>query len=429
MRKVKVLLITSMPWRNDNNIGNSYSNLFGSLDNVEFAHIYCREGMPQNAICHRYFQITEKSLIKNLKNRKSPTGKAFYLKDAMDTPMDIHSAAYDKLRVMRWQIFFIARDLIWKVGRWRTPELDKFVEDFKPDLIFGTFTYMPNINEMMIHLKDKFNLPLILYSWDDVYSLRHYSLSPFFWIRKFYQRYYMKKCAQKCEFMYTISKEMKNEYHDYFHKECRMLYKGYDFIGEAPVKAKVETPIQLVFMGNIGAGRWKALAKLVKALGEINQNAPLAFLNIYTLSPKTDEMLKVLQSEGTSKVNDVVPNDEVMKVQRDADILIHVEPYVKADVSFYRLSFSTKLVDYFYNARCIIALGGKTASMSYLEENDCGLVFYDLSKLKSSLEDLFHSPDKILDYGKKSWDCGQRNHQRITILNELKNTFDNYAKE
>ena len=29
MKKIKILLITSMPWREDNNIGNSYSNLFG----------------------------------------------------------------------------------------------------------------------------------------------------------------------------------------------------------------------------------------------------------------------------------------------------------------------------------------------------------------------------------------------------------------
>lgn len=428
MRKVRVLLITSMPWRNDNNIGNSYSNLFGELENVEFAHIYCREGMPQNNICHRYFQVTEQSLVRNLKNRKLPTGKAFYLDNAMDTPMDTHSAAYDKLRIMRWQIFFIARDLIWKVGRWKTHELDEFVEDFKPDLIFGTFTYMPNINEMMVHIKEKFQLPLILYSWDDVYSLRHYSWSPFFWLRKFYQRHYMKKCASKCEMMYTISKEMKEEYFGYFKKECRMLYKGYDFIGEAPVKENVSNPVQMVFMGNIGAGRWKALAQLVKVLDTINWQRPTAFLNIYTLSPKTEEMLSALQVTGTSRVNDIVPNDQVMTVQRNADILVHVEPYDKADVSFYRLSFSTKLVDYFYNARCIIALGGKTASMSYLEDNDCGMVFYDLSELQSSLEKLFQSPERIIDYGKKSWLCGQTNHQRQSILNELKRNFDYYAK-
>lgn len=59
MKKLKVLLVTSMPWRDDNNIGNSYSNIFGDLENVEFAHIYCRAGMPQNKIVKKYFQITE----------------------------------------------------------------------------------------------------------------------------------------------------------------------------------------------------------------------------------------------------------------------------------------------------------------------------------------------------------------------------------
>ena len=63
-QKIRILVITSMPWRNDNNIGNSYSNIFSGLEHkIEFAHIYCRSGMPQNNLCHKYFQITEKILF------------------------------------------------------------------------------------------------------------------------------------------------------------------------------------------------------------------------------------------------------------------------------------------------------------------------------------------------------------------------------
>lgn len=427
MRKTRILIITSMPWREDNNIGNSYSNLFGELDNIEIAHIYCRDGMPQNKIVHNYFQITEQSLVKNFKNRKYPTGITFHLDNPMDTPMENHSAAYNKMRILRWEIFFIIRDAIWKFGRWKTKELDNFVETFKPDLIFATLTYMPNVNDIITYLVDKYKLPLILYAWDDVYSLRQFSLSPLFWFRKWYQRKHIRKSVARCDFMYTITSEMQQEYHTYFGKECKMLYKGYDFCGNAPIKTTLNNPIKLVFMGNIGAGRWKALATLVEQLKNINSNKLIATLDIYTLSPRTKEMVDKLQIEGISQLKEVVPCEQVLKVQKEADILVHVEPYNKKDVSFYRLSFSTKLVDYFYNARCIIALGGKTASMSYLEKNDCGIVFYDVKSLQQSLFNLLTDKRKIIEYGKKAWEIGVKNHQKKDIQKELSDTFAKYS--
>lgn len=427
IKKTKILLITSMPWREDNNIGNSYSNLFGELDNIEIAHIYCRDGMPQNKIVHDYFQISEQSLVKNLKNRNIPTGKAFHLDNPMNTSKENHSAAYNKMRILRWEIFFIIRDAIWKFGRWKTNELNNFVESFKPDLIFATLTYMPNINNIITYLVDKYKLPLILYAWDDVYSLRQFSLSPLFWLRKWYQRKRIRKSVARCDFMYTITSEMQQEYQKYFGKECRMLYKGYDFHGKAPIKTTINDPIKLVFMGNIGAGRWKALATLVEQLKKINSDKQIATLDIYTLSPRTEKMTNKLQVKGTSQLKEVVPCDQVLKIQKDADILVHVEPYNKKDVSFYRLSFSTKLVDYFYNARCILALGGKTSSMTYLEKNDCGLVYYNTKNLKQSLINLLTDKTKIIQYGKKAWDIGVKNHQKKDIQKELSETFSKYS--
>lgn len=54
--------MTYLPWREDNNIGNSYSNIFRNTDKdkYEFAHIYVRDGMPQNKLVHEYYHISEK---------------------------------------------------------------------------------------------------------------------------------------------------------------------------------------------------------------------------------------------------------------------------------------------------------------------------------------------------------------------------------
>lgn len=421
MKKIKILLITSMPWREDNNIGNSYSNLLGDIEEFEIAHIYCRGGEPYNTKVKKYFQITEGRLVKNIFHPSLKTGRAFEM-DASCNKKDLNanSTVMNKARMMRWELFFIIRDLIWFCGRWKTKELYQFVDEFRPDLIFGTLTYMSNVNRMMVILQKQHNIPLVLYSWDDVYSWNHFSWNPLFILRKWYNRHYIRKSVESCSLMYTITKEMQMEYSGYFNRECKLLYKSYDFSGEPHLK-KAACPYHLVFMGNIGAGRWRALAELAKTLDVINREKGfrLAMLDIYTLSPLSDSIISALNIEGCSHLNKAVPQEEVMLTQQSADILVHVEPLSKKDASFYRLSFSTKLVDYLYNARCILGLGYPTATLSYIENNKAGLVIKNITDLKKTLSELFANPEQIEQYGRNAWNCGIKNHGREIIRKML----------
>ncbi len=423
-RKIRVLIITSMPWRDDNNIGNSYSNIFaGVKDKIEFAHIYCRSGMPQNSICHRYFQIDESKLFLNIKNRKNILGKAFYLENPQNTDIEEFSPTYNRMRIMRWEIFFLARNILWSLADWKNKQLDNFVEEFEPDVMFGTLTYMPNINQMMIYISRKYNLPLFIYSWDDVYSLKQFSLSPIYWIRRFSQRKWIRKSVKQADKLYAITELMQKEYSKYFEKPFELLYKGYSYQKEVFIPKKIHDPIKFVFMGNLGAGRWKTLAKMAKELDRINRNKRKVLLNIYTLSPLSKKMKDKLCIGNTSRIMPVVPNDMVMKVLQGADILVHIEPLSLKNRLFYRLSFSTKLVDYFKAGKCIIGFGKNTASLKYIEDNQCGIVINHPSELKKKLVTLIDNSKIITEYSKRAWLCGFKNHQIEPIQEKLISDF------
>lgn len=71
---MKILVLSNTPWANDNGFGNSYSNIFQGMPDLQFANIYLRYGQPENDFNMRFFQITEKSLLRNLKNPKVPSG-------------------------------------------------------------------------------------------------------------------------------------------------------------------------------------------------------------------------------------------------------------------------------------------------------------------------------------------------------------------
>lgn len=424
-RKIKVLVITYLPWREDNNIGNSYSNIFANTqDKYEFAHIYIRNGMPQNTLAKDYYHI---SIIKMMKRMFKPNlvvGERMKIENFSQTEKTQFSSFFKKMKMLRWPVFFLVEELAGLSKSWKTKEFDQFIDDFDPDLIFGTLPDNPLISNLMLYVKNRKNIPLVTYPWDDYYSLHHSNLSPIFWIRKMMQRHYLYKTAQASEFLYVISNLMKDEYELAFKKDCRLMFKGYNFDASKTLeKKKVEYTIQLVYMGNIGAGRWKTLALLASAIRDINVDGPKMMLNIYTLSPTDDKMKAALNIDGTSRLNLPVPNEKKQKVMDGADILLHVEPFKKSEYQFYRASFSTKLVDYFYSAKCILAVGGMTASTDYLVRNDAAICITDKCSIKESLMKIVDNPQLINEYAKKSWDCGLTNHQIDKIQTRMYNDF------
>lgn len=155
MKKIRVLVITHDPWSEDNNVGNSYSNIFNGMgDDIEFAHIYLRKDNPKNNLVKKYFHIPEQELIKSVFTRKD-VGKERKYDDYVDLENNHFSNTYNKMRSLRWEIFLLSRDLGTLLGKWRTSNLENFLEKFDPDIIFGEFSQMTIINELMVYSKKK----------------------------------------------------------------------------------------------------------------------------------------------------------------------------------------------------------------------------------------------------------------------------------
>jgi len=425
MKKIRVLIITYYPWREDNNVGNSYSNLFAGMDDkLEFSQIYMREGLPQNKLAHDYFYISEMDLLKGFIMRNKKVGVYFHFDDMENNPKETFSKIFNRARILRWQILLLIRDLAGFNAQWKSKQLDDFLDKVHPDIIFGTLPNEVLNSKLMLYVKEKCSSKLITYPWDDYYSLCHKSISPIFWLRKFMARYFLMKTAKASEFLYVISDIMKKEYTQIFNKECKLLFKGYMF-GQRPLMKPVGNTIKMIYMGNIGGGRWKVLASLASSIDKINKynKDTKIILNIYTLSARTGKIDDALNVKGASTILPPVPNEEVQATMYSADILLHVEPWNGKDRSFYRASFSTKLVDYFYSAKCILAIGGDTASIDYLKDNDAAIVVNKRKQVEQTLCTLIETPLIIDQYAQKSWNCGYKNHQIRKIQEMIYNDF------
>jgi glycosyltransferase involved in cell wall biosynthesis len=415
-KPLKILIISNTPWDDNNSFGSSFSNIFGGDKNYDIANIYCQPGLPNTKVCNRFFQITEKGILKSILGKQKNSGQEVFQTYKREDQTVIFSEkdqkVLNKLKIIRWQLFFWIRDLIWSTGKWKSEQLDKFISDFKPDLVFLPIYFSSYLNNIGLYTKALSKVKMLGYISDDCYSLQHFSLSPLFWLDRFIKRPYIKKAIDQCDILYTITDTQQKEYNTIFGEKCKILYKGGEFNDFTHKKTSLSNPIRLVYTGNLGSGRWRSLAAIADSLKIINKDGIKAQLYIYSQTPLKLSAMKKLEIEETSFFKGGIPSSRVKAVQRDADILIHVESFRSSERYSARLSFSTKIVDYLEAGRCILAVGWKrTGGIKYLQDNDAAIVITNVQDINEKVSRLLSNEQLILEYGRKGFECGKKNHQ------------------
>ena len=420
--KIKILVVSATPWDNDNSFGNSFTNIFGGNPQYEIANIYCASGLPNTSVCSRFFQITERGIIKNFQFAKIKSGQEVFIDNHINAICygQKETLLINKIKTIRWQIFFWLRDLIWCTSRWKSKELDNFISDVAPDIIFLPLYYSSYMNNIGLYVQRVANVKLVGFVSDDIYTLKQFSISPLFWIDRLIKRSFIKKAIDRCEILYTITTKQQKEYNKIFGNKCKVLYKGGDFNNYSHKKLILSNPVKLVYTGNLGAGRWKTLERIAKSLDKINLDYLKAQLFIYSQTYLSAAAKQKLQIEGTSYFLGGIPSSEVKSIQRDADILLHVESFEISERYSARLSFSTKIVDYFEAGKCILAVGwDKTAAIEYLKQHDAAIVVTNVNQIDSVLNNLIINTDVIITYSNKAFDCGHQYHQLTDIRGVL----------
>ena len=414
---MKILFISMSPIQKGVSIGNTFLNVFEDFPDVQFFSVYTKNDYPDSSI-ERAFQITDKQLLKRLLHRTKTVGRTVPERDGQE-----NAPAEDKMvtfaRKKRYIPMFWAQSLLWLPPYWKSKALHTFLDEVQPDLLFTILSDSVPLNKLIWHIQGYLQKPLVVYAWDNNYTLQLGLTSPLVFLNRCINRHYMRKTVQKAEQLYVISEIQKQDYEKAFGVPS----------GEPPVKTQYNSPLQLVFTGNIGTNRWKSLAIIAEALEQINQNGVRAQLRIYTATPLTAKMEKALKKGDSSFILGSVPANEVPKIQEAADILVHVEALDLKNRLAVRQSFSTKLVDYFKAARPILAVGPReVASIDHLIRNDCALTGETVEEVRSALESVLENRGKLDELSKKAYACGKRNHNAELMHHMLQTDLETIAR-
>lgn len=417
---MRILIISNAEWDDGNSFGSTFSNLFSFLPKDDVANIYCRAGSPKTESCGHFLRMGEKDVLRYFLHKVDfpEVSVSESLEEPITEPSNGGLKRFAKQH--RWQLFFMLREMLWSLSGWRkSKNLIAFVENFKPDIIVLPTYSFSYINKLALFLADKYNLPMVSYVSDDEYSYNPYNHSLTYRLFKKYQRKWIKRGIDRSEILYVISEIQKKEYTPVFGDKCKVLTKGGVF-KDKPVVLSPHKPIRLVFIGNIGTGRWKTLAMVAEEIEKRNSDGVQFTLDIYTGTNYTAEMKVALTKNGTTAHGFINPKDAAM-VTSESDILLHVESFNKEDEFAVHQSFSTKIVDYLAQGKCIMAVGpSSVASIDFLRSNDAALVASNEKELDICFDRLISDSRIMLNTVDKAWETGHKLCNVKTIHENLK---------
>ena len=417
MENKKVLVVGINPWIDNTGI-NTLINFFDGWGADAVAHIYTRDKLPNTHVCNNFFQISETKVVKSVVFRKLKTGRTV-CNTPMDTPQEVH-AAYKKPAGACKQLL---RELIWKFGKWKTKELDAFLAEFAPDVLFFPVYSNVYMCRLQNYIANKLKKPVVLYSSDDNYSYTAVRHMPLPLLHRFWLRHQEKKLFKRASKVLVISPRQKEEYDRLFGIDCGVLTKGIDFSQVEYAPKPLGDPIRMVYTGKLIIGRWKSLAKIAEALGEINRDKTKMVLDIYTTDTLTEEQKIALNRNGCS-VKGALALDQVQQVQKEADILVFVESLEKKFRYTARLSFSTKITDYLKSGKCIFAVGDRQiAPIDYFNRFDSAITATSYGEIGEKLALLADDTALIARYSRKAFECGKMNHDKTMMQTKLHNAI------
>lgn len=421
MDKPRVLVTTVGAW-SDKSGSDTMSALMQDYGAENVAALYIRADKSDSRVASRYFHIMEGRVMKSILHPSIQTGEEFRPEDVRISEVSEDESAeenrYSKFKRHRWGIFLFAREFVWKLGHWKSKELDAFLEDYNPEVLvcpIESYIHFNTINEYIIK---KCHPKVIGFLWDDNFTYKQHPYSLIFKIERFFLRKQVRRLINSCTDVLAISPKMKEECDKEFGVDSIVITKPIFNCGEFE-DYQVGTPVRILYTGKLIIGRDDTIIEVVKAIKEINKDGQKVVLDIYTNTKLSEDKKTKIAVEGCCHLHDPVPQPEVAALQKNADVLLFAESLSDRDLTA-RLSFSTKLTDYFAAGKCIWAVGNEDLGpVSYIKSEDAGLVSANSKEIADTLRTIVNDKDLIAEYARNGYKCGIRNHNGSEIITRL----------
>ena len=412
---MRILVLTRNAWDDTNSIGNTVSNFFGDLPDAEFANLYFRSSMPNNRLCKRYFQVTEKNVLRNWFS-PSKIGRSFvYEAEPRGNAPGRSSEKKIISLIHKYHLRSVVRlsDFLWDSRRWINRNLDDFIESFAPDLVFSFVKAEPQYYQTIRYLREQYRIPLLTWIADDEYT-------GFQKNRQTEQIERLRTILKESTVVKGCSQEICDYYNSVFDCHATPLYKGCDL--STPVKERPNDPMRIVYAGNLLFGRLDILRTFSDALERcVRDGGKRVCFDIYSNTPLTDAEIAAYFGRNTRTAFKGAERYDVIKQRlSEADIVLFAESFDAAEILKTRYSFSTKIIDYLQSGSVILAVGPEClASIRYIRRIPGTFVIDQTESIRTMLPTLLDDAEHFSRRAADTRAFAQQHHDAKALSAEL----------
>ena len=389
MAQPRVIIIQTTPY-STNNSSRSLDSYFHYWERNKVRQIFSRNWKPQKGHCAELYQIKDSDLLKKWLHRPVDVGTIYRYEDLDEQGTsqvqydgDLTSQGY-KIGRSHTPTIELLRGMLWRKKYWCTDKLVKWLDDYKPELIFYNFTNNLFLQKIVLFIAQRYDIPIITAVGDDYYFIEKKSLSPAYFL---FRRKYMKLTeaifARKGSAVYVCDK-IRDKYNEHFGLNGETIYFNTTVVRRPFKPIDIENP-KIVYFGNIRLGRNFALISIADALGRIN---PTYKIEVYS-NEQDESVYAVLKTHPNVVWAGAIPYAEVLKKTASCDIYIAAEGFRKEDINFTRYSLSTKAADGLASGAAVLAYGPPESGLiSYLMETKAAIVCTKEDEIEASIRTL-----------------------------------------
>jgi glycosyltransferase involved in cell wall biosynthesis len=417
----RVLVVNGGPFEYKTNHGIVMSSLFKGWPKDRLAEIYFSQLMePEFDVCEQYWRVTRLNVLKSMMGKTSSgilNPKQFPNGDAVSTTpsdQDVRTPCERLLgRISSFQVRTLFNEIIYKLPSVFSSRLRAWIDRFQPDLVFSMLG-----SGALLHANLKisrlWNIPCVPYFTDDWISWLYKDHFLAISLRTGLERLF-KKYLSRSPIRITVSKEMSEEFIGRYGGAFIPNLYPYDppSISGPPIQRESTDRVRFIYLGSFQPDRWRTLKMLGEVLAKLDAEGIRGELLIYSFPGDIKTFGDALRMEPVSRVMGTAVAADGPGIQQSADVLVHVESFGLHGITQARLSFSTKIPQYLFAKKCILAFGPpEVASMRYFVSTQTALTVTkeDPELLAAELRRLIIDKNLRQQYTEHGYQVAKENH-------------------
>lgn len=422
MQYPRVLVIANNCFSKTNSNGRTLANLFVGWPKDKLANFFVSPVETDFESCSNYYCVSDSEVIQSLlhfrKLQKRPLSQ--------EQPIVIPRKK-QKLN-KKTPLKALLRNLAWMMVDWKTDEFEKWVDDFKPDVILLMNTDAVFVLKIAEYLASSRNVPLMMYNTEGFYLFhQNYFQKGFLGnsLFKLYHRWYRKvfeSVMKLNSFTFYLNGKLKEDYDMFFYQKGDVLY-NVSTTRRSTKPFNSENP-RFCYIGNFGYERHKALIEVGQVLNNINSNY---CLEVYG-NPRP-EVEKLFELSRGIEYKGLLSYDEVKKTIDESDVLFHVESQSEQYRETLKYGFSTKIADSITSGKAfVIYASSDIACSQYIMKTGAGWHAGSKEELEKTIRRVLKDPMERQEKSLNAMQVAKTNHSPECVCDKFKRKIEEIAK-